>query len=123
MMKYLENDIEITVVNEVWQYLGIKGSKLKILGEDGYPDRLFWIPGGKPLLFEFKRPGEDPRPNQIEIHNYLRQLNYQVEIHDNVADAFESIIETLETTQLSKKERKILARARRRSLVLRSRFG
>ena len=82
----LEKDTENEVVSWAYTSLGITGSKLKIVGDDGYPDRLFWIPGGRPLLIEFKRPGEEPRPKQVYVHNMLRKLGYLVEVCDNVED-------------------------------------
>lgn len=117
----LENPIEAKAVKEIWQELGIKGSKLTILGETGFPDRIFWLPEGKPFLIEFKRPGEKLRAKQQEIHDELLRLGYQVEVHDNVANALEAIINAVEATRLSKKGREILARARRRCAFLRSR--
>lgn len=87
----LEKDTEHEVVSWAYTQLGITGSKLKIVGDDGYPDRIFWIPGGKPLFIEFKRPGEEPRPKQVYVHNMLRKLGYFVEVCDNVEGAKEII--------------------------------
>jgi hypothetical protein len=117
----LENDIEIEAVDLVWKYLGIKGSKLKVVGDTGYPDRIFWMPGGRPLLIEFKKPGEEPRPKQLKIHRQLRKLGYQVEVHDNAIEAFQAVIKTVETNPLYEKGNKVLVRARRWCAVLRSR--
>lgn len=118
-----ENPIEQKAVAEVWKYLGIKGSKLTIKGETGYPDRIYWLPGGKPFLVEYKRPGEDPREKQIHIHTELMKLDYDVEVHDDPADTLQAIINRLETTRLPKESRKILDRARMRCAALRSRPG
>lgn len=117
----VENDIEQEACDLVWQYLGIEGSKLKILGDTGYPDRIFWIPGGRPLLIEFKQPGEEPRAKQLHIHEQLRGLGYEVQVHDNAIDAFQAVIDSVDATRISKDGRKVLARARRRCVVLRSR--
>lgn len=119
----LENDIEQKACDLVWQYLGIEGSKLKILGDTGYPDRIFWLPGGRPLLIEFKRPGEEPRAKQLQIHEQLRGLGYEVQVHDNSIDAFQAVIDAVDTARLPKDSRKVLTRARRRCAVLRSRSG
>ena len=116
-----ESDIEQKTCDLVWQLLGVKGSKLKIIGENGFPDRIFWIPGGKPFLIEFKKPGEDPEPLQTENHDVLRKLDYKIEVHDNEYEACEAIINYLETTRLSKRRREVLAQARSRCAVLRSR--
>ena len=119
----VENDIEQEACDLVWKYLGIEGSKLKILGDTGYPDRIFWIPGGRPLLIEFKQPGEEPRAKQLHIHEQLRGLGYEVQVHDDAIAAFQAIIDAVGATRLPKDGRKVLARARRRCSVLRSRSG
>lgn len=118
-----ETKIENDAVELIWQWLGIIGIKLKAVGNNGYPDRLFWIPGGKPLLIEFKQPGEVPEPLQQQRIDELKQLGYEVQVHDNAIDAFEATINLLATTRLPKAGREILARARRRCAVLRSRAG
>ena len=121
MITVLENKIETDTCTEVYNYLGIVGVKLKVDGRDGFPDRMFLIPGGKPFFIEFKRPGEDPRPKQVDVHEMLTLLGYTVEVHDDTAEAFESIIKKLDSTRLPKESRKILDRARHRAAVLRSR--
>lgn len=118
-----ESKIERDAVDLVWKHLGIIGSKLVTPGDTGYPDRIFWIPGGRPLLIEFKRPGEEPEPKQEYIHGQLKQLGYQVEVHDNAIRAFSAVIEAVATTRLSKEGRQILARARSICAVLRSGAG
>jgi hypothetical protein len=115
-----ETKIEIKACGYVWQYLGIKGGKLTIIGDVGYPDRIFWLPGGKPLLIEFKQPGHVPNPTQQEVHTTLRSLGYNVQVHTNAIDAFEAVINAVETPRLSKKVSEVLARARSRCVVLRS---
>jgi len=118
-----EVSIEEKACSLIYEHLGIKGSKLKVKGESGYPDRIFWLPGGKPFLIEFKKPGEEPRPSQIRIHDYLRSLGYKVEVHDNAIDALEATIKAVDSTRLSKESRQILAGARRMCVILRSRSG
>ena len=118
-----ESKIERDACRLVMQNLGIKGSKLVTPGDTGFPDRIFWIPGGRPLMIEFKRPGEEPSPKQEYIHGQLRQLGYKVEVHDNAIRAFQAVIDAVETTRLSEESRKILARARRVCAVLRSGAG
>lgn len=117
----LEKKIEHSAKNLAFDNLGVISSKLVTPGETGFPDQIFWLPGGKPFLIEFKRPGEEPTPKQLYIHRQLQILGYQVETHDDQINAFESIIGALEATQLSKEGYEILARARRLCAVLRSR--
>jgi hypothetical protein len=116
-----ETKIEQDAVDLIWEHLGIKGSKLKILGENAFPDRIFWLPGGQPFLIEFKVPGENARPLQVHNHDELRRLGYHVEVHDNAIDAFEAVITKLEATQLPKASHQVLARARRQCTLFRSR--
>ena len=44
----------------------------------GFPDRTFWLPGGRPLVPEFKRPDGrgDPSPAQIWHMKKLREAGY-----------------------------------------------
>jgi hypothetical protein len=117
----LENPIELQVVQLAWDYLGILGSKLKVLGDTSWPDRIFWLPGGKPLLIEFKRTGFDPQPKQSDTHESLKALGYDIQVHDNAASAFQAIIDAVAPSCVSAQSRKILVRARRCCAVLRSR--
>lgn len=111
-MQNLESKIEQKACDLVWKHLGIVCSKLVTPGDTGYPDRVVWIPGGKPLLIEFKRPGEHPEPKQAYIHDQLRKLGYRVEVHDNAIRAFQAVIDAVEPAQLPKESREVLARAR-----------
>lgn len=122
-MRTLESKIEQKAVDLAWQHLGVIGSKLVTPGDTGYPDRIFWIPGGRPLLIEFKRPGGEVRSKQTYIHIQLIRLGYQVEVHDNAIRAFQAIIDAVATTRLPKEGREILARARRICAVLGSGSG
>lgn len=80
----LESALEVKAVKLAWEQFGVLGSKLSILGDTGYPDRIFWLSGGRPWLVEFKRPGESPRKKQVYIHAQLRRLGYDVEVHDDL---------------------------------------
>lgn len=122
-MQRSESKIEQRACELVKQHLGIKGSKLTVTGDTAFPDRIFWIPGGKPLLIEFKKPGEEPRPKQLYNHEWLRNLGYKVEVHDNELRALQAVIDAVETTQLPKEGREILARARSVCALLRPRLG
>ena len=118
-----ESKIEKKAKDLAYEHLGVISSKLVTPGHTGFPDQIFWLPGGKPLLIEFKAPGEEPRLNQLHIHEQLKQLGYQIEVHDNEIRAFQAIIRILETPQLSKESCEILARARSLCAILRSRAG
>jgi len=91
----LEKHIERSTCERVLVELGVASAKLTTPGRRGFPDRIFWIPGGKPLMIEFKRPGEEPRPLQSHIHALLKQLGYHVEVHDDEEAAFKSVEQAL----------------------------
>jgi hypothetical protein len=66
--------------------LGLTNSKL---GKDGMPDRIYWMPFGKPILIEWKKPGEQPTKRQWYWIYFLRGLQYDVQWFDNEQRAFE----------------------------------
>ena len=96
-----ESKIERRACDRALDELGVTNSKLVTPGRTGFPDRIFYIPGGKPLLIEFKRPGEEPKPMQLYIHQLLRQLKYNVKVCDNVEDAVRYVREALHAARLS----------------------
>lgn len=87
----LEATIERDACSDALTLLGVRSSKLITPGDTGWPDHIFWIPGGRPLLIEFKREGEEPRPKQGYIHEVLKGLGYDIETHDTKAGALEAI--------------------------------
>ena len=87
----VEAYIEQKVCSRALTELGLMGTKLVTPGRRGSPDRIFWLPGGKPLLIEFKRPGEQPDPFQAHIHAHLKLLGYIIEVHDDADTAFQSV--------------------------------
>lgn len=93
----IENDVSRRALYE----LGVASLKLNLRGNNGWPDRLYLIPGGRPLLIEFKRPGEEPRPLQVHRHAQLKMLNYHVEVHDDQLEAFKAIAKALEAARVS----------------------
>ena len=84
--KPLENYTERKVV-EWAREQGIASIKLNLMGNVGWPDRLFLIPGGKPLLMEFKRAGL--RPTKLQQHriNGLKKLGYLVYVAEDTISA------------------------------------
>lgn len=87
----LEKDIEKKVTNDA-RKLGITYAiKLELRTDAGWPDRLFLIPGGRPLFIEFKRQGEVPRPLQSYRLRELRDLGYDAVWADNYHDAMAHI--------------------------------
>ncbi len=97
----LESKIERDACRAVLDELGVASTKLVTPGQRGFPDRIFWIPGGKPLLIEFKRPGEEPRKLQSHIHKMLSMLGYSVEVHDDIDAAVASVRKALDAAKIS----------------------
>ena len=79
-----EETIEKKFVAEC-RKIGVKAPKFE-KAEKGAPDRIVLIPGGKPLFFEFKAPGANASPHQIEWMKMLRRLGYYAEIVMNWED-------------------------------------
>lgn len=73
--------------------LHVPSIPLKLIGgsETGWPDDVFLIPGGRPLILEFKWPGEHLDPKQVYMIFVLLNLGYEVEVHDNVEEALTAI--------------------------------
>jgi len=99
-----EKKIEDTTCERA-EELGIFNLKLNVKGNVGWPDRVFWIPGGKPFLIEFKKwDGKDKfeklDDRQRLIIERLLYARYDVEVHDNVEEATESIRRRLESATL-----------------------
>ena len=81
-MRILESSIEYAVCRWADQR-GLEYVKLNLQGRRGYPDRLFFIPGGRPFLLELKRPGAKPDKLQQYQIDRLRKKGYDVEWTDS----------------------------------------
>lgn len=94
--KRLEKSIENPVV--AWaKKQGIRRvMKLNGMGNRSMPDRMFFIPGGRPFLIEFKRPGCVPTELQTHTITELIEDGYDVEVHDTVLGAKAAITKRLE---------------------------
>jgi hypothetical protein len=91
MPKRLESGIEEDACEAVRLRYGVIGLKLTPDGRAGFPDRIFLVPGGQPVLIEFKRSGEEPRALQDYYLGQLRQLGYDVHWTDSVEGAVEIV--------------------------------
>jgi len=94
-VSHLESSIEQRACEGAEKLMGVTSSKLVTPGDSGYPDRIFWLPPGKPVLIEFKQLGEDAKKNQKFVHKMLRDLGYEVYVCDNVQDALRIIRDAL----------------------------
>lgn len=86
----LESRIENKLKTEI-DKLGGKAYKF-ISGENGVPDRLVLLPGGKAIFVELKRPKEKPRKLQLLNHKRLRALGFDVRVIDSI-DGVKDFIE------------------------------
>ena len=91
LRRALEKSIETKVVTDAYFDLGVPSIKLGLRYDVAYPDRLFFIPGGRPLFIEFKVAGEDPNPLQEHKIELLRGLGYDVRHEDSYEGAMSSI--------------------------------
>ena len=55
---------------------GVLVTKLDTRANAGVPDYVFWLPGGRPLVVEFKAEGGDFRPGQQEMLDSLITAGY-----------------------------------------------
>jgi len=82
-----------------------------------WPDRMFFIPGGRPLLIEFKKPGAEPTPKQAARIKELRELGYDVEVCDSKEQGIACVQSRLEAAALHDSRGKVAVGARRRRTV------
>lgn len=134
--KVLESSIEKPTVKYAKKRYNVDGVKMNILGRRSMPDRMLLFPG-TPRWIEFKRPGEKPTQLQAEKIKQLRELGYEVEVHDNKEKAFAAIdrwwqdatgvgrtrAKTVDTPQLPEESSALSVRARRRRIIAGSRAG
>lgn len=98
-MGILESQVQRRVV--AWATVhGILNIKLNGEGHPGWPDYVFWLAGGRPLLIEFKRPGGKPRPLQLLVHEQLRKRGYRVEVCDSATAGIRLLAEAMDAPQL-----------------------
>ena len=88
-----ESQIERSVCRDLLRDYGVRSVKLTVPTENGWPDRMILIPGGKPFFIEFKAPGEKPRLKQIHVHETLAKLGYDVETHDTYELAIAAVLQ------------------------------
>ena len=65
---------------------GGRAYKFTSPGNDGVPDRLVLLPGGRVVFVELKAPGRKPTALQELQINRIRQLGFDVRVIDNKAD-------------------------------------
>lgn len=95
-----EAAIERRVCDRALSELGVGNFKW---GVDGWPDRVFLVPGGKPLMIEFKAPGGELSPRQVFRIECLRTWGYNVEVYNDADRAFQAIANALDASRVPKK--------------------
>lgn len=106
-IKRSESSIQGAVVGWAKKTYGIVCQKLSTgsrFQKSSFPDFIFFLPGGKPLLIEFKREGGIITSAQADNHAGLRGLGYDVCVVDDVETGKRLIREAME--KIMKKKRK-----------------
>lgn len=83
MSSLREREIEKKLVEAVRKTGGIC-PKFISPGNDGMPDRIVLLPGGKIGFVEVKAPGKRPRPLQMRRKKQLERLGFKVFCVDGV---------------------------------------
>src|SRR3990167_1135167 len=85
-------------------------------------DRWIFLPMGRLFIIEFKRKGEGEllRRQELEIKQ-LRELGYDVEVHDDAGEAIAAVETRLEATRLYAQGREVHAAKLLRGSLARSR--
>jgi hypothetical protein len=105
--------IENPVVSRALNELCVPSIPLKLTrgSETGRPDDLFLIPGGRPLFIEFKWGELAPDPKQEYWHGILKDLSYDVQVHNSVEQALAAIAVEVVAAALHEEGCKIPLRA------------
>ena len=88
-----ESALERRVCDKALARHGVPSVKLEPPkgSEAGWPDRLFFIPGGRAFLLEFKERGYEPTRKQEYMHDMLEGLGYDVAWTDDEEAALAAI--------------------------------
>lgn len=84
-VEMIEGDVELTVID----FARRKGwicRKVKWIGRNGAPDRVFGKDGRPQIWVEFKKPGKKPNLQQKREHKRLRAYGFNIYVIDNVED-------------------------------------
>lgn len=93
-----ESSVESGTVSDALR-LGVISLKMASRTDTGWPDRVFLLPGGRPLFIEFKRPGEVPRALQEHRRDTLKALGYNYACCDSRESAMAYIAAALEASR------------------------
>jgi hypothetical protein len=93
----LEIDIETEASDRLLNEYGIPSVKLNMVGNSGWPDRIYVLPKGKLKWVEYKRPGKKPSPKQRFVHRLLKAFGHDVSTYDTVESAVAGVSRALGT--------------------------
>lgn len=112
-MGVLEVDLEEWVCSRALTLYAVPSVKLNLRGSNGWPDRMYLVPGGEPLFIEFKNDGQKEAQEKLQILRQAQLLHrgYNAQIHDNRQEALDAIRQAVESARLPKKSRQVLARS------------
>lgn len=65
--------LESWIEGETSRILRMLGCRVRKDGQEGWPDKVVYVGGGRHFWIEFKQPGQKPRPNQELVHAILRE--------------------------------------------------
>lgn len=82
----LESSVENPVVSRA-EAAGYYTRKVKWIGIDGAPDRLFSRADRGTVFIEFKKKKKEPRRRQLNEHRDMRAAGIEVHVCDNIEDA------------------------------------
>lgn len=77
-----EKDIEAYLRDRVKE-IGGKAYKFVSPGNNGVPDRLVCLTGGRAIFVELKAPGKKPTSLQLRQHEKLKSLDFEVLVIDS----------------------------------------
>lgn len=86
----IERDIEQYLVKQA-KAAGGKAYKFESPGNNGVPDRIVILPGGRIAFAELKAPGKKPTPLQINQQRFIRNQGMTVVVIDSKEGADELI--------------------------------
>lgn len=91
----LERNVEAYLVKQI-KAIGGKAIKMLPTFEAGVPDRCV-LYNGRTVFVELKKPGERPRPLQVNFMAELRKMNHETRVIDSY-EGVNELIKELKTT-------------------------
>ena len=95
-----ESSIEKKVVK--WANArGVDSLKIETSSRVGFPDRMFFVDGGKPLFIEFKKSGKVATKKQAQVIRDLLLKSYDAIVCDDAGDAIVHLERRMESARVS----------------------